>query len=113
MMSTISIPDYSSISKRRISIPWHALSQALELGSFVIVDSTGLKVYGKDEWHQEKHGYCHVVKGRASEVIERKYSLSMQQDDPTSNVRSLPPTPRRLACVPTASLARSCCSGSA
>jgi len=20
-----------------------------------IVDSTGLKVYGKDEWHQEKH----------------------------------------------------------
>jgi transposase len=25
-------------------------------GSHVIVDSTGLKVYGKDEWHQEKHG---------------------------------------------------------
>ena len=24
-------------------------------GSIVIVDSTGLKVYGKDEWHQEKH----------------------------------------------------------
>ena len=23
----------------------------------VIVDSTGLKVYGKDEWHQEKHGF--------------------------------------------------------
>jgi hypothetical protein len=22
----------------------------------VIVDSTGLKIYGKDEWHQEKHG---------------------------------------------------------
>jgi hypothetical protein len=31
------------------------LSQALEPGSLVIVDSTGLKVYGKDEWHQEKH----------------------------------------------------------
>jgi Transposase DDE domain len=24
-------------------------------GSFVIVDSTGLKIYDKDEWHQEKH----------------------------------------------------------
>lgn len=24
-------------------------------GSVVIVDSTGLKIYGKDEWHQEKH----------------------------------------------------------
>jgi hypothetical protein len=55
MKSTISIPDYSSVSKRSISIPRHALSQALEPGSLVIVDSTGLKVYGKDEWHQEKH----------------------------------------------------------
>ena len=27
----------------------------MEPGSLVIVDSTGLKVYGKDEWHQEKH----------------------------------------------------------
>ena len=27
----------------------------MEPGSLVIVDSTGLKVYDKDEWHQEKH----------------------------------------------------------
>jgi len=32
------------------------LSKAQEPGSLVIVDSTGLRVYGKDEWHQEKHG---------------------------------------------------------
>jgi hypothetical protein len=55
MKATISIPDYSSISKRSISIPMHVLSQAMEPGSLVIVDFTGLKVYGKDEWHQEKH----------------------------------------------------------
>src|SRR5258707_3304920 len=55
MKSTISIPDYSSISKRSISLPRHVLSQAMEPGSLVIVDATGLKVYGKDEWHQEKH----------------------------------------------------------
>src|SRR6202022_4910137 len=55
MKAAISIPDYSSISKRSISLPRHVLSQALEPGSLVIVDSTGLKVYGKDEWHQEKH----------------------------------------------------------
>jgi hypothetical protein len=51
----ISIPDYSSISNRSISLPRHVLSQAMEPGSLVIVDATGLKVYGKDEWHQEKH----------------------------------------------------------
>lgn len=51
----ISIPDFSCISKRSIGLPRHALSKALAPGSLVIVDSTGLKVYGKDEWHQEKH----------------------------------------------------------
>lgn len=55
MKSSISIPDYSSISKRSMSLPRHVLSQAMEPGSLVIVDATGLKVYGKDEWHQEKH----------------------------------------------------------
>ena len=51
----IRIPDFSCISKRSIGLPRHAFSKFLDPGSFVIVDSTGLKVYGKDEWHQEKH----------------------------------------------------------
>ena len=55
MKATISISDYSSISKRSISIPMHVLSQAVDPGSLVIVDSTGPKGYGKDEWHREKH----------------------------------------------------------
>jgi hypothetical protein len=62
MKSTISIPDYTSISKLGISLPRHVLSQAMEPGSFMIVDTAGLKVYGKDEWHQEKH---HVAARRA------------------------------------------------
>jgi hypothetical protein len=45
----ISIPDFSCISKRSIGLPRHALSKALDPGSVVIVDSTGLKVYGRDE----------------------------------------------------------------
>lgn len=56
MKAEISIPDFSSISKRSIELPRHVLSKAQEPGSLVIVDSTGLRVYGKDEWHQEKHG---------------------------------------------------------
>ena len=51
----ISIPDFSCISRRSAGLPRHCLSKALEPGSVVIVDSTGLKVYGRDEWHQEKH----------------------------------------------------------
>jgi hypothetical protein len=55
MKADITIPDFSSISKRSITLPRHILTKAKELGSIVIVDSPGLKVYGKDEWHQEKH----------------------------------------------------------
>ena len=55
MKAEITIPDFSSISKRSITLPKYILTKAMEPGSFVIVDSTGLKVYGKDEWHQEKH----------------------------------------------------------
>jgi hypothetical protein len=55
MKADITIPDFSSISKRSIALPRHVLTKAMEPGSLVIVDSTGLKVYGKDEWHQEKH----------------------------------------------------------
>ncbi|WP_347988512.1 IS5 family transposase [Methylomonas sp. AM2-LC] len=51
----ITIPDFSNLSKRSVALPRHKLTQELAPGSIVIVDSTGLKVYGKDEWHQEKH----------------------------------------------------------
>jgi hypothetical protein len=55
MHADISIPDYSCISKRSVDLSPQLLSKARQPGSLVIVDSTGLKVYGKDEWHQEKH----------------------------------------------------------
>jgi len=55
MKADITIPDFSSISKRSITLPRHILTKAMEPDSIVIVDSTGLKVYGKDEWNQEKH----------------------------------------------------------
>ena len=55
MKADIAIPDFSCISKRSVELPMPILRKTMEPGSLVIVDSTGLKVYGKDEWHQEKH----------------------------------------------------------
>lgn len=51
----IKAPDYTCISKRSISLELKKLIETIEPGSHFIVDSTGLKVYGRDEWHQEKH----------------------------------------------------------
>jgi len=42
--------------RRRGDITIGFTEEALEPGNFVIVDLTGLKVCGKDEGHQEKHG---------------------------------------------------------
>jgi hypothetical protein len=73
MKAEITIPDFSSLSKRSISLPRHKLTKALETGSVVIVDSTGLKVYGKDEWHQEKHNV-------ASRRTWRKLHLAVDEN---------------------------------
>jgi hypothetical protein len=53
--AAIAIPDFSCISKRTVELTAILMTKAMNPGSGVIVDSTGLKVYGKDEWHQEKH----------------------------------------------------------
>ena len=55
MQLELDVPDYSTLSKRSIAIKLSHLAQTLTPGSHVIVDSTGLKVYGKSEWQQEKH----------------------------------------------------------
>ena len=51
----IKAPDYTCLSKRSISLEVKRLIETIEPGVHLIVDSTGLKVYGRDEWHQEKH----------------------------------------------------------
>jgi hypothetical protein len=46
---------FSNISKHSEGLSFERLIDSIEPGSHVIVDSTGLKVYGQDKWHQEKH----------------------------------------------------------
>jgi hypothetical protein len=53
MKVDIVIRDFSSITKRSIDLPRYVLTKEIEPGSVIIVDSTELKVYSKDEWHQE------------------------------------------------------------
>ena len=50
MGATIAIPEFSSVFKRTVGLPVILMTKAMKLGSVVIVDSTGLKVYSKDEW---------------------------------------------------------------
>ena len=52
----VGIPDHTTQSRRSA-----AMSPGLDLAGakgsvHVVIDSTGLKVYGAAEWHREKHG---------------------------------------------------------
>jgi IS5 family transposase len=55
----VAIPDYSTLSRRRatleIALPHAQSSEALH----VVVDSTGVKVFGEGEWKVRQHGYTY------------------------------------------------------
>ena len=51
----ILIPNFSTLSRRAMDLEIKRLIGSVAPGSFLILDVTGLKVYGKDEWHSEKH----------------------------------------------------------
>jgi len=52
----LAVPDHTTFSRRsvRLSFPTARLQKTEPV--HVVLDSTGLKVYGAGEWHREKHG---------------------------------------------------------
>ena len=89
----LNVPDYSTLSKRSINLELSRLAQTLKPGSHIIIDSTGLKVYGKDEWHQDKHGVnarrtwrkLHIVIDERHQIIA--YDITdNSKGDPTTAV---------------------------
>jgi len=59
-LSHLDCPDYSSLSKRLnelgLKTPKFKNKTPIAVDDITIaIDSTGLKVFGKDEWHEEKH----------------------------------------------------------
>src|SRR3982750_4011210 len=53
---SLAVPDHTTFSRRSVGLSLAtALPQTAE-PVHVVIDSTGLKVYGAGEWHKEKHG---------------------------------------------------------
>ena len=57
-LSGLNIPDYSTLCRRlkRCGISFGKIRSSRE-GIYVVVDSTGLKVFGEGEWKVRQHGY--------------------------------------------------------
>ena len=50
------IPDYSTVSRRQAGLSVRLRLQRCQRARHVVVDATGLKVYGAGEWHAGKYG---------------------------------------------------------
>lgn len=53
----VAIPDYSTLSRRRATLEVALPRTHRQEGRHVVVDSTGVKVFGEGEWKVRQHGY--------------------------------------------------------
>ena len=52
----LAVPDYSTVSRRQSALVVRLPAGSVHRARHVVVDATGLKVYGPGEWHIRKHG---------------------------------------------------------
>ncbi len=50
------VPDHTTFSRRSADLEVASAPAAADGPVTVVIDSTGLKVFGRGEWHLEKHG---------------------------------------------------------
>ena len=90
MEITVAVPDHSTLSRRigklKVELPVVPTSEALHL----VVDSTGVKVYGEGEWKTRQHGVgkrrtwrkLHVgVNEATGEIVSAVVSTNNVSDD--------------------------------
>ena len=53
---TISAPDHTTVSRRAVKLPGIQPAQVPHGALHVLIDSTGLHVYGADQWLDMYHG---------------------------------------------------------
>ena len=89
MQVDVTIPDYSSLAKRAVKLGI-SLSVTARRGSIdVVVDSTGLKVFGEGEWKMRKHGKSkrrtwrklHLTVNPATQEIEAEVLTENSEHD--------------------------------
>jgi Transposase DDE domain len=60
---TLSAPDHSTVSRRAVTLPVIQRAQVPHGPLHVLIDSTGLQVYGAGQWLEAKHGANRAGRG--------------------------------------------------
>ena len=53
---TLSAPDHTTVSRRAVTLPMIQTAPVPQGPLHVLIDSTGLQVYGAGQWLEAKHG---------------------------------------------------------
>ena len=88
---TISAPDHSTVSRRAETLPVIAPASVPPGPLHVLIDSTGLQVYGAGQWLEAKHGAksrrkwrkLHLAVDAASGMIVAQTLTDQDADDPS------------------------------
>lgn len=96
-----SVPDYSTLSRRQqtlqVKIPYQKSAGALHL----LVDSTGIKMLGEDEWKTKKHGAEYRRQWRKVHLDIDAETLQIHAIEVTDNRQGdAPMLPSLLAQIP-------------
>ena len=103
----VSVPDYTTLCKRKkdlqVTLPTTKSSEPL----YIVVDSTGLKVYGEGEWEVRKHGYSkrrtwrklHLSVNEDTQEIEMAALTEVGDDDAGTGGKMLEAIPHAIQSV--------------
>jgi hypothetical protein len=96
----LSVPDFTTLSRRMENIEVPDLSSMLDPDAIVnaIIDSTGLKIFGKAEWEKCKYNLKNQRKGwrKLHVVIDRKTNKIVSSELTTHHVGDPTPVPELL-----------------
>ena len=88
---TLSVPDHTTVSRRAVTLPMIQPTQVSSGPLHVLIDSTGLQVYGAGQWLEAKHGAksrrtwrkLHLAVDAASGLIVAQTLTDQDVDDPS------------------------------
>ena len=88
---TISAPDHTTVSRRAVTLPVIQLASVPHGPLHVLIDSTGLQVYGAGQWLEAKHGAksrrkwrkLHLAGDASGGMIVAQTLTDQDADDPS------------------------------
>ena len=88
---TLSAPDHTTVSRRAVTLPMIQPASVPPGPLHVLIDSTGLQVYGAGQWLEAKHGaksrrqwrMLHLAVDAASGMIVAQTLTDQDTDDPS------------------------------